>query len=123
MVHKLLAINTVPIAPNPIEGIGPWGKFSGSIGAANTQFAKLVSTIVGTMTLGAGIWFIFQLMTGAISWMSAGGDKNQLQLSQKKITSAVTGLIIVVAALLIVSLLGIILGFDILNFDFAKLVP
>lgn len=98
------------------EGFGPWGDLgSKGIGPAAQAFAKIISNIIGVMTISAGIWFIFQFIIGAYSWMAAGSDQQAIQNAQQKITNAVMGLVVVVAAYAIISLLGVILGFDILQ--------
>lgn len=108
--------------PDCIQGIGPLGDCVTSTSKANIQFADIVSITIGVMTVGAGIWFIFQIIVGAISWIGSAGDKAQLQTSQKRITNAVIGLVIVIAAVTITSLVGELLGFPILNIDIGSLV-
>ncbi len=105
-----------------IEGLGPlgngtrdWMQFCNDAGNSACLFAKFITTAIGIMTVIAIIWFIFTLFLGAIAWISSGGDKVKLQNAQKHITSALTGLIIVIAALFLVKLIGIIFGIDILN--------
>jgi len=92
--------------------------FTGTVfttGSAGTNLNNIVSVIIAVMTVGAGIWFIFLLVTGGIGIMSAGGNKQALSDAQKRITMGFVGLVVVVAALLIASLIGIIFGIDILN--------
>jgi uncharacterized membrane protein len=67
------------------------------------------------MTVGAGIWFLFLLISGGIGIMGAGGNKQALSDAQKKITMGFVGLVVVVASLLIASLIGTIFQIDILN--------
>jgi len=80
-------------------------------------FARFISNIIGIMTIIAFIWFLFSFLSGAISWLSSSGDKNKLQEAQKKITSALVGLVIVIAAIFIVKLVEIILSIKILSFS------
>ncbi len=100
---------------------GPGGNYTGpaqGIFATDdpaTNFEKLISTVVGVMTVVAGIWFIFVFFIGAIGWITAGGDKGAVETARKRITSGITGLAIVVIAIFLISLVGQILGFDILN--------
>ena len=82
---------------------------------AGESLNLIVSTVIAVMTVAAGIWFIFLLMTGAIGIMNAGGDKQALSDAQKKITTGFIGLVIVIAALFIASLIGIIFGINILD--------
>ncbi len=67
------------------------------------------------MTVIAFIWFIFVLFSGAISWISSGGDKQKLQNAQKQITTGTVGLVIVISAIFLIKIIGIVFGFDILD--------
>lgn len=97
------------------KGFGPWSGIFETIEDAAGMFNKIISNIIGVMTIGAGIWFIFQFIIGAYSWMAAGSDQQAIQNAQQKITNAVMGLVVVVAAYALISLLGAILGFEILQ--------
>lgn len=92
--------------------------FEGTIfatGTAGTNLNSVVSVIIAIMTIGAGIWFIFLLMTGGLAIMSAGGNKQALSDAQKRMTTGFIGLVVVIAALFIASLIGTIFGIEILN--------
>lgn len=92
----------------PLEGFGPLGNPGGDgIGT----FSKFLSSTIGLMTIIAIIWFIFVFFTGAIGIISAGSDKQALEGARKKITSGIIGLVVTVAAVFIIDLLGLILGF------------
>ena len=60
-------------------------------------------------------WFIFILITGAIAYMNAGGDKAAVEEAKKKITTGLIGITLVVAAMFIADLLGYIVGIDLFN--------
>lgn len=74
-------------------------------------FNRLISIVLGVMTMFAGIWFVILLITAAYSWMNAGGDKVALEGARQKMIHAVIGLTIVIAAIFIVDLVGNALGF------------
>ncbi|HUW21182.1 MAG TPA: hypothetical protein VMW41_00805 [Candidatus Bathyarchaeia archaeon] len=76
---------------------------------------KIISLVIGIMTIGAGIYFIFLLIIAAYGWMSAGGDKQKMQKAQDSFTQAIIGLVVVVAAYAIASVVGFMLGVNILN--------
>jgi hypothetical protein len=96
-------------------GLGPFSNL-GSAGAATNAFTKVVSGIIGVITIAASIWFMFQLLVGGLNWLSSGGEKAKLTEARDRITNAFVGLIIVVAAWGIIALTGQFLGgFDILN--------
>jgi len=64
------------------------------------------------MTIIASIWFIFLFITGAIGIMTAGGDKNSLETSKKRLTNGFIGLVIIIAAIFIIRTVGFVLGVD-----------
>ena len=92
----------------------PVGNWVPTANAAN-QFENILSIIIGIMTVVGGIYFIFVFITAAFEWMTAGGDKNKLQRAQQRMLQGVIGLVIIVSAYAIVSLISFVLGFDILN--------
>ena len=106
-MKKLLA--DFQLAPSQLEGFGPLGQSGANAG---TQFNDTLSKIIGVMTVVAFIWFTFQIVLGAIRIVSSGGDKGAIEGARKQITTGIVGVIIVVAALFLVSLLGAILGFN-----------
>jgi hypothetical protein len=98
------------------EGFGPWGNLGNKgIKEAAGALTSIISQLIGIMTIIAGIWFIFQFIIGAYGYMTAGGEQQKMTNATKKITSALIGLIVVVAAYAIMSLLGQLLGFEFLN--------
>lgn len=109
MMERLLAI---PIGKIGGEGLG---NLSESGANAPAQLSRVISSIVGVMTVAAGIWFLFQILIGGYTWLSSLGDKQRLEMARNRIVHALIGLVIVVASVAIVSLTGQFLGYDILN--------
>lgn len=112
---QLLTQNPTGLGPiGTGEGFGP---FTADKLGDNPLIAitKVVSTVIGIITVSAGIYFLFQLLIGAFTWMISSGDKGKLTQAQDRMIHAVIGLIIVVAAYAITSVVGGLLGFDILN--------
>jgi hypothetical protein len=111
-MNNLLSINLYP--PGGFTGFGPLGNpnpgnVSDASGSVNV-FAKFLSSIIGVLTVVGIIWFIIVLITGAISWIGAGNDKNAVENAKKKITNGIIGLIITITAVLILDLFGTLLG-------------
>lgn len=84
-------------------------------GSAGENVETLISIVIAIMTVVAGIWFLFLLITGAIAIMSAGGDKQAVSDAQKRITTGFIGLVIVVAGIFIADLIGTLFGIKILD--------
>lgn len=99
------------------EGFGPWADLADKldVAPATRYLATIVSNVIGLMTIVGGIWFIFQLIWGAYDYLYAGAEAERVQKAKKRISNAIIGLVIVVAAFAITSLLGSILGIEILD--------
>ena len=79
--------------------------------------ANIISITIGAFTAIAGIYFLFQLITGAISIIGSGGDKAALESARGKITYGVVGLVVIIGAVALLGLLGTVLGIDFLDLN------
>ncbi len=77
------------------------------------NLADLVATFVRLAFLAAGIFFLVQVIIGGISWINAGGDPKALEAARARITNAVIGLVIVVAAFAVSLIMTTVLGINI----------
>ena len=112
-MQNFLAQQEIPI-PGSFSGPGT-GPLSNPGANAGTVFTNFLSGIVGLITVVAGIWFVFLLITGAISIMTSGGDKAAVESARKRITSGIIGIAVVVAGIFLADLIGSFLGFDLLD--------
>ena len=96
----------------PITGVG---RFQEDVSSPGSTAESLISTIVGVLTVVAGLAFLLYFVLGGLTWITAGGEKDKVQKAQKQMTDAAIGLIIVVVAYFIVGVVGTVLGLDILN--------
>jgi len=120
MNEKIAQVST-NLGPR-LEGLGPFGLQGRAAGQAPSLFNQILTMAIGIITIVAGIWFLFLLITGAIQWMGAGGDKGAIEDARKRILNGVIGLAIVVAAIFLVDIVGGLLGIaDIL--DPASYIP
>jgi len=87
----------IEIAPpdNAPSGIGP-----------------LVSAGINAVIIIAGLLVFIYLVWGGIEWLTSGGDKEKYESARNRITAAVIGLVIVVAAWAIMSLIGNFFGIN-----------
>lgn len=122
MVHSHLLAENEPLNLGCLEGLGPmgedtclWTQTGGDAGKGPSLFTNFITKTIGVMTVVAFIWFLFVLFTGAIGWLSSGGDKAKLQEAQKKITTGLIGLIIVISAIFLIKIIGNMFGIDILD--------
>jgi ABC-type phosphate transport system permease subunit len=92
---------------DPLNVPGPLGTPGTN---APSLFNKILSSMVGLITIIAFVYFMFTLITGAIGIITAGGDKVKLETSQKRLTTGIIGVIVVIAALFIADLIATLLG-------------
>jgi hypothetical protein len=105
-----------------LEGFGDYGLEGRNPSQAGSIFNEFISNIIGILTLVAGVWFFFVLITGAIAWISAGGDKGKVAEARQRITMGLVGIAVVVASIFIVDIVGNLLGFPQI-LDPASLIP
>lgn len=96
------------------SGLGPFGNIGLDATSGLKGVTNAVSSVIGVMTLGAAIWFMFQFLIGGINWISSGGDKGKLEQARDRLTNAFLGLVVVVAGWGILALAGKFFNFDIL---------
>jgi len=61
------------------------------------------------------IVFFFMLITGAIQWISSGGDKQAVESARGKVGNALIGLIILFAVFAIIQILNTFFGLKLLE--------
>ncbi len=111
---NLLAQVASPLGRIGGAGLGPFGDANLDATGALVAVTKVISNTVGVITIGAGIWFLFQILIAGINWISAEGDAKKLQQAQQRITSALLGLLIVIMGMVVLSLASKFLGYDLL---------
>ncbi len=97
------------------KGKGPLGLEGKNPTDVFTLFPNVISTIIGVLTAAGILWFIFQFIIGAYGWLAAGSDSKAVEAARARIMNAVIGLVLVVSALVLITVIGSILGINILN--------
>lgn len=111
----LLALTEKNLGPIGGEGLGPFGLKPATSGtAALTQVTGAISSIIGFMTIVGSIWFMFQLLFGGYEWISSAGDTKKLATARQRIMHGFFGLVIIIAAWIILAVVGQFFGYDIL---------
>lgn len=120
--------NAPPAAPgfgvcrhNVLTGKGGVGKINLPIPFDN--LGEVVSGLLNIAYVAAGIFFLIQVVIGGISWINAGGDPKNLESARGRITNAVIGLVIVVAAFAITLIFTTLLGVNIFTGDVVDIIP
>jgi len=107
LTHILIkpVIAARPVAP---------GDFLGDLGASLpsgipqelSQTTTYLSGIIRFIVMLAGLFTLWQFLTGGLGMITSGGDKGKLTEAQHKITSALTGIIIITASFLIIGIIS-----------------
>lgn len=84
-------------------------------------FSLIMPKIVGLVFLFGSLTFFFMLIIGAIAWISAGGDKANLENARGRISSALIGLVVLFATFAIIKLIEQFFHVDILFIDLGPL--
>lgn len=75
-----------------------------------SSVSTLMNVILPLMTLGAAILFLSMCLYGAFLILTGGDTPEKLKKGQQTLIFAIIGLVIVLAAFIIVKLIGLVLG-------------
>lgn len=62
------------------------------------QLEKILSTVIGFLTIIAVLFFVIQIILAGYGFISGQGDEKKIEASRKKLTDSILGLTIVVIA-------------------------
>ena len=99
----------VPLGPLFGPGITPDIKNIGG------QIADIISTIIGILTALAIIWFIIEFVVSGYLLINSAGDQEKTAEAKKRLTQSLMGLVIVVGAIFLFTIISYIAGIDFLN--------
>lgn len=86
------ALNIADKTKNPLARIGDIG--------------TLLNVLIPLMMVGAGLIFLVMLLAGAFTFLTSGGNPENLKKAQGTLFAAVLGLFVVIISYLVVKLLG-----------------
>jgi len=104
------------------SGLGPFSDMynlvsGGNVDPASGALANIISTVIGVITIVAGLWFIFNFMIAAVGIVISSGNEEAIKNNTKKITQSLLGLVVVIGAYALISLIGLILGINFLALE------
>jgi hypothetical protein len=88
-----------PFATGPLSGTDP-----------QTGLNNVVNSLISIVFAAAGLLFLAMLFAGGIAWITAGGDPKAVAAARSRLTNALIGLVIVVAAFAIAQIILKVLG-------------
>jgi hypothetical protein len=84
-------------------------------------FENLVPRLITlSLIIGATV-FLFMLIWGAISWITSGGDKGNIEVARGRVMNAIIGIVVLFVIWAIASLLQDFFGVTILTLDIQSL--
>ena len=87
------------------------------------NLGEILSSLLNIAYILAGVFFLIQVLIGGIAWINAGGDPKAMESARGRITNAVIGLVIVVAAFAITIIVTTVFGVNIFSGDTIKIIP
>lgn len=103
---NLLAQLRNPVLPDLLGGGTKPTVEQGSVAVGS-----LIGNIVGLIFIFTFFLTFLYLLTGAMAWVTSGGDKASLEAARNKITHAIVGLLIVAATWAIMTIVAQFVGF------------
>ena len=73
-----------------------------ALGFVVPDLSKILTFAIRGFFVVAGLLAIIFLLTGALSWITSGGNKENVDKARDKITNAVLGVIIIIGVLAII---------------------
>lgn len=86
-----------------------------STGDPGAVLAIMIASIWKAMVVLGGLSFVIYFLWGALRWMTAESDKAKFESGREKITTALTGLVLIAASVAIIELLGRLLNIPFLE--------
>jgi hypothetical protein len=99
----------VPLGPLAGPGITPDPENIGD------QIAGIISTVIGILTALAIIWFIIEFVVSGYLLINSAGDQEKTAEAKKRLTQSLMGLVIVIGAMFLFTIISYIAGIDFLN--------
>jgi hypothetical protein len=101
--------------PAYAQSINPCNNINGfkalcNLGGSGNDVAHLIAVVVQLLLIAAVVISLIFLIIGGIRWVTSGGDKAKLESARGHVVAAIVGLVIALAAFLIIQLVLTIFG-------------
>lgn len=106
LIPKAYAQGIINPVIDPSVGTGPGEPIIG----------RVIGAVVGVFIVVGAIMALLHLLFGAVKWITAGGDKTQMENARERITQAIIGLIILASVWALMVFIGSFLGLNFPNF-------
>lgn len=108
---------------NPLLKGSILDEFQTGIASDPTAFLRaLLPNLIGFMLVFGLVAFLFMLLWGAITWVLSGGDKAKIESARGRLTSALIGVVLMLATFAVIKLVEAFFDVNILSIDIGPLV-
>jgi hypothetical protein len=111
MISRVIHSFVVHAADNWTGLAGP-DKDVATIGSLESLFSNVIQAIIAL----AGVALLVMFFVAGFSFLFSGGDPKKLEQAKGTLTNAVIGLVIIVAAYILIRLVGTFTGVDLTTF-------
>ena len=80
----------------------------GAIPNAPEKTTAFISAIITLIVVVAGLFTIWQFISGGLAYITGGGDPKKISEANSKLTYAIVGLAIIAASFIIAGILGLV---------------
>lgn len=102
----------------PVVFAAPLTTYPGTDVVMISSIQTLFTNVIGVIIALAGVALFIMFVVSGFSFLFSGGDPKKLEQARGTLTNAIIGLVIIVAAYLILRLIGVFSGYtDITKFS------
>ncbi|GEM_PF-651301 len=98
-----------------ITGLGGYNPTGTDISSYTSSVELIISNTLAVLSIIGGIMFTIYFLTGALSWITSGGDQGKVDKAKKMMTGAAIGVIIIGLSYGIAFIVSQVLGISILE--------
>lgn len=88
---------------------------------SSTPLGQIIGNLIGVIFMFGGLALLAMLIWGALLWITAQGQKDQLDQARAQITHAFIGFVILAISVVIARIAGEIVGIPVLEITFPTL--
>jgi len=88
-----------------------------AVGNPLTWISRIFTSIWNTIYILGGLALTIYLLMGALTYLTSGGDKAQIEKAQKTLSNAILGLAILAISYPVIVIIEKVLGINILNIN------
>jgi hypothetical protein len=119
--QKCKAACAAPSVPGGITNPAISPTLGGSPSEANSgkTFSTYFVTVWRALIVIGTLAMLFNLINGAMEWITAGGEQSKVQHARQKMTEGIVGLVILAGSFVLIMYIGQIFNFNLLNITFS----